>query len=295
MIALSFILLGAAFLPLPASATTTSCGTLCSGTDGSSGLNIANKYPQVYMGEVGTATYDWGGKVGPCPAWWDGMCFNTAGANYAMTRRAHNGGLGVTFYYKSDGPASPSVPTGVTAYCWGWDQGQAAVSHIYNHFTTYMSNMTYTEIALDIEGVNATGWNAGNYLNNRLTFNGFTDYLAGRTKNTSSCSGHNTTWDFQYMIYANPYTWHTLVGTYTDIPSTPVMTDEPVCTSFSEPSNLTRGEHWYYGGSKDWVSYSNYFTNWQFWVTRCTGGSHPYDYDVGTHSWYMPVFGRYMT
>jgi hypothetical protein len=77
--------------------------------------------------------------------------------------------------YRSYGPASSNVPAGVTAYCWGWDQGREAVSHIYNHFTTYLSSMTYTEIALDIEGVNITGWNAGNYLNNRLTFNGFTD------------------------------------------------------------------------------------------------------------------------
>ena len=206
VMALTFIALNVVIVSSPAAATTTSCGTFCSGADGSSGLNIGNKYPQVYTGEVGTATYDWGGVGGPCPAWWDGMCFNTVGANYAMTRRSHNGGLGVTFYYKSDGPASPYVPSGVTAYCWGWDQGREAVSHIYNHFTTYMSKMTYTEIALDIEGVNVTGWNGGNYLNNRLTFNGFTDYLAGRSPNTNSCSGHNTTWDFQYMIYANPYT-----------------------------------------------------------------------------------------
>jgi hypothetical protein len=97
-VALGFISLNTMLLSSLASATTTSCGTCCSGADGSSGLNIANDYPQVYMGEVGTATYDWGGKLGPCPAWWDGMCFNTAGANYAMTRRSKNGGLGVTFY-----------------------------------------------------------------------------------------------------------------------------------------------------------------------------------------------------
>ena len=293
VLALSVVPLNVVLLSPSASAATDYCGTFCSGADGTSGLNIANNKPQDYIGEVGTATYNWGGERGPCPTWWDGMCFNTAGANNAMTRRSHKTGLGVAFYYVANGPKSRWVPAGVDAYCWGWGQGEAAVAAIYNHFGGYMSTMYWTEVAIDIEGVNSYGWSQGNYYANRLTFNGCTDYLAGRQSTDSSCSGRNNTWWFQYMIYTNPYVWHTLVGTYTDIPNTPVTTPEPACYQDSEPSSLGPAETWKDFGSQDWLAYSNYFTNWQFWQTGCNGTL--YDFDVATPYWYMPVFGRYMT
>jgi len=97
-----------------------------------------------------------------------------------MTRRSQNGGLGVTYYYVANGFAASNVP-GVDAYCWGWYQADAATTHIYQQFYGYLAPMTWTEVAIDIEGVNTLGWDAGNYTANRQTFNGFTDQGVGQS------------------------------------------------------------------------------------------------------------------
>jgi len=52
--------------PVPAYAYTTTCGGLCSGADGDSSYNVQhNTQPQLYMGEVGTANFDFVGQAGP--------------------------------------------------------------------------------------------------------------------------------------------------------------------------------------------------------------------------------------
>jgi hypothetical protein len=273
----------------PASATG-NCGSYCSGADSSSGVNIEGNNPQDYGGEVGTYLFNFGGTGGPCPAWTNGMCFNTAGAANAITRWSQGGGIGVFYYYLTAGPASTRNP-GYDSYCWGWEQGYEATLDAYDYYGSYLYDPSPSMMVLDLDDpVSNYGWytypNASEAAANRLVFNGFTDWVAGRTSADSNCAGQNGIWWFQYMLYGNPSTWQNIMPGQSSIPNTPIWTTEPNECTGSVPNTMSPAAS--YNSPYDWGGYSNYLEDWQF--QTCTG----YDYDEGYNGWYMPVFGYNM-
>lgn len=267
------------------------CGSFCSGSDSNSATNVGGNGPQVYIGEVGDGENSVNGATGPCPSDPDTMCFSTSGANSAESRFNASTGQGVAYYYQIYGPSSQYRPVGMDSYCWGQYQAISAVQNTIRYFGTYMTSPQNSLMALDIESDSSYGWVAGLYSSNRLTFNGFTDYVAGRSSADSSCPNFNGVWNYQYMLYASSYTWNYLAngGGNGSIANTPIWTTEPYCYSSTLPTSMTPAVNWNDGGTvPTWSSFSNYLENWQFEV--CTGG----DYDIGYNAWYMPVFSIYM-
>jgi hypothetical protein len=271
-----------------AGASGTVCGSFCSGSDGTTGTNVGGNGPQVYIGEVGTGANAAKGTPGPCTSDPDTMCFNTTGANSARSRFNAGTGQGVAYYFQMYGPSWNGIPTGLDAYCWGQFQAISAVHNTIVYFDTYTTSPQNSLMSIDIESDSSYGWVVGNYANNRLAFNGFTDYVAGRNSADSSCPNFNGVWDFQYMLYASNYTWNYLTnsGGNGSIANTPIWTTEPHCAYSSLPTSMSPAATWNDGGTVPvWGAFSNYLENWQFDV--CSSG----DYDIGPNTWYLPVFG----
>jgi hypothetical protein len=144
-------------------------------------------------------------------------------------------------------------------------------------------------MAMDIDSASQWGWQSGNYAANWQTFQGFTDYVAGRSSTDPSCPSNNTTWIFQYMMYSSSRIWQDLINT--KIANTPFWTNVPDCTTNSQPPNMNPAvDYVFQSGYHDWNYYSNWLENWQF--DTCDGGN---DWDLGFNQWYMPLFGNFMS
>jgi hypothetical protein len=172
--------------------------------------------------------------------------------------------------------------------CWGWEQGIYALQDLVTYFNSDRTAMSSTFVAFDIEGDNVDGWVGGNGGNDRLTFNGFYDYMSGAS---SSCGASNGTEHFQPEVYASPATWFYEMSGQTSIPNTPVWTPDPYCYQTAQPQSMAPAQNFATGGSGTWPSYSNYLENWQFWATTCSPSA---DWDTAASSQYMPIFGTYM-
>ncbi|MHB8264212.1 MAG: hypothetical protein ACYDGY_10815 [Acidimicrobiales bacterium] len=253
----------------------------CSGSDSSTPNNTQGNSDQIYNGEVGVYYADMGGNQGPCPSDPnpDGACFNVTAANNAMTRfnAAPPTGMGVFFYYLAGGSGSEYAPNYPSPYCFGWWQGYYSVTDAANYFSSYYSSAWI--MSIDIE--NGYGWQssyggAWSQAANRQVFNGFTDYVAGRTSADSACPGYNNTITYQYGVYSSPPMWSTAFGSYGGIPDTEVWTYEYCCTSVW-PGSFNNAQ---------WFGGSNYNIQWQF-------DQNP-DYDVLYEPIYLPVFGTYI-
>jgi hypothetical protein len=268
----------------PAEATTYVCGSsICSGSDGATGTNTQGHDPQIYIGEDGTWIVDVAGETGPCPSDDYEACFNTSGANGAISRLDAGTGLGVGYYYFLDGPAS-SWDTAPDAYCWGvWQAGQAVLhaQDAYNSYTTDDGGFTY--IYADIEGGSGNGWGSSNY-NNRQTFNGFYDYVDGNGSDDPSCP-YDSGVSFQPGAYSSGpepgscglsgNEWGTDMAGYTSISNTPIWTSEIDYSSTTQPSSFSCAA---------WFGSSSYNEVWQF-------HSGSTDYDIGIDPMYMPLYG----
>ncbi len=160
-------------------------------------------------------------------------------------------------------------------YCWGWNQGYTAVNHANNTYSGYL--VTAYLMAIDIEGYSGDGWSNAYQYPNRLVFNGFTDYVSGRTsQDPSHCNNTNTGVKYQYAVYSSPGEWSYSFGSYGTIGNTVEWTSEYCCLS-SDPGSFTQAQ---------WFGGSNYDVEWQF-------DENP-DYDLAYEPIYMPVFGVYL-
>ena len=281
-------------------AKTDSCGQLCSGADGSTGTNSQGNAPQLYVGEVGTAYHDFGGGTGPCPSDPNTGCYNTTAAGNALTRQTKNTGLGIAFYYFAYGPSDTFGYPG-SAVCWGYYQGWAAVTDIQSYFNSNAQQMGQTWVAMDMDAEDQWGWGTG--ANDRLTFDGFFEYLEGDSNpppNASSTCKNNSNQSispdsyelFQPGLYAGPNTWYVnLDHANLSIPNTPVWTTEPACYSTSQPESLTPAQDYSSGGSGTWPNYTNHMFGWQFWISNCSPAD---DWDTSASPQYLPFFGTYL-
>ncbi len=282
--------------PMAAYAYTTTCGGLCSGADGDSDYNAQhNTQPQLYIGEVGTANFDFAGQTGPCPGLVDGFCFRGAvsgendTAQGALNRRNAGSGLGIAGYYVVYGPEE-QFGNSYSALCWGWEQGIEASAHATSTFGSYFNQMGSTFIAMDIEADNNYGWSTSDPGANKEVFDGFWDYLTGEN---TSCGTNTETEVFQPEVYASPVFWGDLMGSGTYIANTPAWTTEPSCYSTSQPQTMAPPQQYTADGYGPWTKYTNHLENWQFWQsTPC--GSPLEDYDTGNNMQYLPLFGTYM-
>ncbi|MGA3149550.1 MAG: hypothetical protein ABSF33_19065, partial [Acidimicrobiales bacterium] len=265
------------------------CGSYCSGADSDSSTNVGGNQPEDYIGEIGTAAFSAGGVDGPCPADLNGMCFDGSGALGAVYRYQHSTGIGVAYYYVAYGPTSSYKPSSMSAYCWGWAQGYAAVVYAVNNYSSYLAYPYLSMMVMDIEGEGIDGWSTDFLGDNRLVFNGFTDFVAGRASADSGCPGQQDTYFFQYMLYTSSNTWGYLCSSSADdsILNTPIWTTEPYNAygHSSLPSSMNPAVTY----TPLWSTYSDYLENWQFYES-----SSP-DYDMGFNAWYMPYFGSNMS
>jgi hypothetical protein len=246
------------------------CGTnWCSGSDSSTTQNIQGNGPQEYMGEADTYQHNWYGQAGPCPSGPnDGMCWEHAGAESAITRYQASTGLGVEAYYFGGGSGVNNQ--GVSALCWGAKQGWRAAYSMDQNFDYAVSSQFMTFI--DIEDPIADyGWNSTEQTANRDVFNGFTDYVSG----ADPCSLGNNSGDLaQYGVYSSPDAWNNGIGSNSDIPNTYEWTYERCC----ETSWL--GTNW--GGDFESFGSSSYD-----WALQFDQGP---DYNDAYEPDYLPVF-----
>ena len=223
MMASSFVVLVGA--PLPAGATTYECNThWCSGSDGSTATNAeGNTSPQIYIGEIGYYASDrslGGTQSGSCTTTaggnvpgGDGTCFNGTAATNSNNRYYDNGGsIGTDFYWFAGGPNAGQAASYPNDYCWGWAQGYAAENEAFDYYSSYLANADL--MFFDIEQNAKFGWaQAGSPTgspaeDNRAVFNGFSDYVAGRSsKDPSDCTGVADA-QYQYGVYSSPDQWH---------------------------------------------------------------------------------------
>jgi hypothetical protein len=288
LLAVPTFIVGQALIAMPASATSSPCGNYCSGADGNTSSNVEGNQPEDYIGEIGTAANSFGGVAGPCPSDTNGMCFNQTGGLGAVYRYNKGTGIGVAYYYVAQGPLSSYKPSGMSAYCWGWAQGYGAVANAVNTYKGWLTYPALSMMVMDIEGEGIDGWGVDFLGDNRLVFNGFTDFVAGRSSADSTCPGQQTAWDFQYMLYTSSNTWGYLCSSPADdqIGNTPIWTTEPY--QYSEttlPPSMQPAQTY----SPHWSTYSNWLENWQFWEGSTN------DFDIGFNAWYMPNWGVYMS
>jgi len=253
----------------------------CSGSDSSTGANIQGNGPQVYVGEVGTYTRDFDGISGPCPQYAGGMCFNNTAAQnaYARWNTTHPTGMGVQYYYLLGGYGANRG--GRDAYCWGWAQGQKAISEVEaGNPGDYLTGAYF--LVADIED---STWSSSNTANNRLVFNGFADYVAGRSSADSGCTSANPLGPLQYAVYSAPGVFNPAFGSSGNLPNTPIWTWEYYCRDSWPGGTWTPSSNSSDNAQFNWAS-SNYHWGWQFYNT-CSSQ----DYDEFYEPMYMPVFG----
>ena len=223
-------------------AVSASCGSsgACRGSDSNTGTYYGAS-PQEYTGEVGIYSYDFGGFQGSCPADSYQACFNTSGANAAIQQFDNASGMGVAYYYLLGGPAS-TLDDYATPYCWGWEQGITAVSHINATYLSYLkANGYYGFLYGDVEGMSADGWGT-DLEGNRAVIDGFLDYVTGRQSTDTNCSGTDPSLVFAAGVYSAPDEWNYDCGVWGDISNyysmeTPVWTTQT--QESSPPSSLS--------------------------------------------------------
>jgi hypothetical protein len=213
--------------PVGATSSPTCTSNYCSGSDGASLTNEQGAGPQYYVGEVGSYYLDASGgspRGGGTYAnancnrdVFNDNCYEVSAANAAITRANAGTGIGIAAYYIGGGPDSTYHTntewgfSSMSNYCWGWQQGSWAVRDLGDIASisgdSNILNDTNT-IFLDIEAPGATfGWIEGNVNHrtawqsdqdsNRLVFNGFTDFIAGRgvdkaeNNNSLSCDDND--------------------------------------------------------------------------------------------------------
>ena len=280
----------------PAGATGPSCSNrICSGSDTNTGTNFqGSNTPQIYLGDLGTFDHDSGayGRCGNTPS---GGCINHTSANNSAAGSL-NTTIGLGWYYTADGASSAlrNSPAYVdlSNYCWGWLQGSWSI-HDLRTLASAWSNSWYSTptipiIFLDIAESNS-GWTTSNgkfkatYQGNRDVFNGFTDYVAGRSSNPPSgpsCSDWSGSTNkgpkvFGYGLYYNnaflsSFTNCLTVGCYAYMPNTvfwPAIwensywhTHYPGSCSAAGTFQPTCGP----GRGAGWYGTSNYRWGWQY-------------------------------
>ncbi len=276
-------------LSAPAAQAAT-CGTAgwCSGSDGATGTNIQGNAPQIYIGEIGTYGDDFYNDSGPCTFLKSsdnpkGVCFSFTGASGADARATQSPptGLGTIFFYFGGGSGANPHKKTWSSFCWGWQQGAAAVADLSRYGDTFVDYTSQWAIAFDVEQATGTdyGWTSGAYAANRDVFNGFYDYLAG----TSTSCGTNTGVKWQPFAYSSKTDWNHAFGTgsYASIPNTPEWTAYYVSSASNKcwPHGFTNTAC----GSAVWFDSSNYHWAWQY------SGSP--DWDVFKEPAYLPLFG----
>jgi len=289
-----------------------SCGSnWCSGSDSGTSTNIEGNGPQIYVGEVA----EWQVPVTK-------MAFNQSAAQSAIGRAVAStpSGVGVAYYDFGNGPTQASAPVAGESlvqadYCFGWEQGHQAESNILNDYSTSVA-YSYV-IFFDMEITPTSGWldaavtggSDGSYAErNRAVFNGFSDYVAGRTSaNPSFCSGVSP-YIFQYGVYSSPGLWHTFFdtptstvppayldpassntdfcnedgGKYGSLPNTFIWTNQGQNSSQTNPGTFDTGNP---STAACWFGSSNYEVGQQFVTSQSN------DYDLFYVPQSMPVFG----
>jgi hypothetical protein len=238
-------------------------------------------------------------------------CFQPAAATGALERKTDDQGIGFAAYYILAGAQSSVYQqhfNGWSPYCWGWAQGGRAVSHLDGAFASVggynLSSVSNTPIIFaDIEG--NTGWvstTTTQEANNRAVFNGFSDYVAGRTpsQDASQCEAiyERQSVVYQYGIYsypgANNAAFQAGIGgaanTYDTYRNTPLWST--VADDYCPSPGCAHRDSTYPGsftglGSPDvanWFGNSAYHFGWQFWSEL--GGS---DFDIFSAPITLPI------
>jgi len=99
--ALAGLILSVVLFLIPSSAQAYDCGDhYCNGNDSTTGTNSNGNAPQVYFGEVGVYTTEFGSSTGPCTGYSnpDNSCFNVSAAKAAQAKNAAGAGIGVEGY-----------------------------------------------------------------------------------------------------------------------------------------------------------------------------------------------------
>jgi hypothetical protein len=206
-----------------AGATTHTCGTnWCSGSDGATTTNVQGIADQIYLGEIGLYFSQPGmgtSGTGPCASTSggnvpgaDGSCFNGTAATNAAIRYTADTGMGVDFIWFGGGWGSEYAAAYSTPYCFGWAQGYEAEEDVVNYYGSYASNSDV--MFMDIEQNNTFGWqeasspNGQAAINNKDVFDGFSDFVAGRSSaQPSTCSSSHAN-VYQYGVYSAPDQWN---------------------------------------------------------------------------------------
>ncbi|MHB8457362.1 MAG: hypothetical protein ACYDBS_06690, partial [Acidimicrobiales bacterium] len=247
--------------------------------------NVQGNTPQIYVGEIGEYYIKFGGQTNyPClrssqnP---EGGCFIGSAASGANNRYLNNTGLGTSFYYIFGGPNSTFRPAGEDYYCWG--QAQAKDMMNLANGTAYEFRqyaLIPATAVIDIEQpVTSFGWFAGSngtlYQEaNRQTFNGFSDWVAGRASADQNCSGRSPWAVYQPEVYTSQTAWYEMFssggngnGTYGVISNTPVWTtqmntNDSGCSAYisSQPGSWNPRS----GCEADFYGASNYHYMWQW-------------------------------
>ena len=128
---------------------------------------------------------------------------------------------------------------------------------------------------IDIEQDTSYGWFSSNQDGDRKVFQGFSDYLGGKTSVDSHCGGLNQ-YPLQPGVYSSSSNWSYAMGAY-NIPNSEIWTNENCC-SITYPGSFTggAGAQWFGGQTQDFA--------WQF--NEGTGA----DYDIAIEPIYMPYF-----
>jgi hypothetical protein len=253
----------------------------CSGADGDTAANVQGNAPQIYLGEIGSYTHDFDGISGPCPQFPGGLCFDNSTAEnaYARWNTSHPTGMGVQYFYLLGG--YDTNRGGLDAYCWGWAQGQAAISEVESGDPSDYIPSAYFIVA-DIED---SSWSSSYTADDRLVFNGFADYVAGKSSADSGCTSTNPLGPFQYAVYSAPDVFNPAFGSSGDLPNTPIWTWEYYCRSTWPGGTWTPSSNSSLNAQFDWAS-SKYHWGWQFYNT-CSSP----DYDEFYEPMYMAVYG----
>jgi len=282
----------------------------CSGSDGETFKNQQqNTQLQIYIGEIGNYYHDFtppGKKTpaGTCSGdkTYYETCFYASAMVASLQRKAAHQGIGFAAYYILAGAQSSVYLQGFNGwspYCWGWAQGGRAVSHLEGKFSSVsgydLSSVNNTPIIFaDIEG--GTGWvstTSTQEYNNRSVFNGFSDYIAGRSpaQDASQCRAiyQPQSTVYQYGIYSYPSanTAAFQAGRGGPANSYDTYKNTPLWTAAADdwcpaPNCLHRNSA--YPGTftalappdqAAWFGNSDYKFGWQFWSQN-----HASDFDI---------------
>lgn len=269
---------GMFFLAAPQIAGAHTCGDVwCSGNDSTTRYNVQGNNPEIYMGEVGVYYRDIAGSAGPCPSDANQSCFNEAAASAALSQYQAGTGMGPEFYYLTGGGDSIYWSQYGSRYCFGWHQGKLAV----NDANNYHGGFAYYALimSLDIEQNNAFGWSNQTQNANRSVYQGFRDYVLGKSSgDPTNCPTPNSGFTYQHMVYSSPSQWSYSFGSsYGNIQDTPEWTSEYCCRS-TYPTGFGSGST-----AAQWFGSSNYHDMWQFDESP--------DYDQLLEPVYLPYFG----